>query len=64
MTMVVMLPSLRVIRGPYVLESLERARWGWSPMSSKMFPMTGKGLGPGGSLGEPDFEGLMPEAST
>ena len=47
MTIVVMLPSLRVIKGPEVFESFARSRWG-KLLSSKRFPMIGKGLGPGG----------------
>lgn len=49
MTIVVLLPSLRDIKGPYVLESVATASCGLSP-SSWMLPMIGHGFGPGGSL--------------
>ncbi|KAK7394879.1 hypothetical protein VNO78_15420 [Psophocarpus tetragonolobus] len=44
-----MLPSFKVIIGPYVLQSLVSATCGFVP-SSKMFPMIGNGRGPGGSF--------------
>lgn len=47
-TMVVLLPSLSDIKGPYCLESMARERWGLLP-TFKRFPMIGKGYGPGGS---------------
>lgn len=47
--MVVTLPSLSDITGPYFLDSLARERCGLDP-KSKMLPMIGNGYGPGGSL--------------
>ena len=51
MTMVVLLPSLRDIRGPYVLERVVSDCWGLSP-NSRRFPMMGRGRGSGGGPAE------------
>ncbi|KAK7394875.1 hypothetical protein VNO78_15416 [Psophocarpus tetragonolobus] len=51
--MVVMLPSFKVIRGPYVVERFVSALCGFFP-SSNMFPMIGNGRGPGGSFVDSD----------
>ena len=53
------LPSLRDIRGPYVLERVVSDWWGLSP-NSRRFPMMGRGRGPGGSLAWKDFRWVEP----
>lgn len=50
MTTVVFRPSFKHIIGPYILASLARDLWGLSP-SFRRLPMTGSGIGPGGSFG-------------
>lgn len=48
-TTVVIQPSFRLMIGPWTLASLVSDLWGRGP-SSRRFPITGSGLGPGGSF--------------